>query len=280
MIADGNLVELSGQVAIVTGASSKSGIGGAVAERLAARGARVIVTFANNAEGAQAVVASCRSAGGEAVAVQGDVSVEADCQRIVGEAERWGRIDILVNNAATRIHAGSNNLDGITPEMFMRVLAVNLMGPFLMSRAARPLLELGARLAQTPRSIIIVTSFAALSGSGSSIPYSASKAGLENMILPLARAFAPHARVNAIMPGYVDTDWFEKGAGREMRQAMVQQIRDCSPFDEVTTAAEVADALLLLCSSGARHVTGRSLLVDSGVHLAPAFRHAYTQNNV
>lgn len=262
--------DLVGQVAVVTGASS--GIGGAVARRCAAAGARVVVNYSTNHEGAESVVAACKAAGGEAVAIQGDVASEDDCKRIIAAAERWGRMDILVNNAGMTAHVGSSNLDALDSDTFMRILAVNLMGPFLMARAARPLLEAGARLGGSPRSVVNTTSFAATNGAGSSIPYSASKAGLENLTLSLARALAPVARVNAVMPGYVDTEWFEKGASRTAREAMVEQILEVSPIGEVTGPDEVADAIMLLCSPGARHVTGRSLLVDGGVHLATAFR--------
>lgn len=253
-------------VAIVTGASS--GVGAAIAERLAQMGRRVVVNYLGNAAGAHETVAECRRAGADAIAVQGDVAVEADCRRLIAAAEAWGRLDVLVNNAGTTAHVGSSELDLVTPEMFMRIVAVNLLGPFQMCRLARPLLAATHRLAGAPCAVVNTTSFSALNGAGSSIPYAASKAGLENLTLSLARALAPHARVNAVMPGYVDTEWFEKGASRAARQRMVEQVVRQSPFGEVTTAAEVADAVLLLCSPLARHVTGRSLLVDAGVHLA------------
>lgn len=260
---------LSGTVAIVTGASS--GIGAATARGLAAQGARIVVNYASNLAGAEDVVRACREAGGDAEAVRGDVASEADCERIVAAAARWGRLDILINNAGATVHAGSQALEGVSAEVFMRILAVNLLGPFQMCRLAKPLLVEGARLAGAPRAVVNTTSFSALNGSGSSMPYAASKAGLENLTLSLARALAPHARVNAVMPGYVDTDWFEKGASRTARMQMVEQVRACSPLAEVTTADEVADAILMLCATGARHITGRSLLVDAGVHLATAF---------
>ena len=265
------------EVGIVTGGSS--GIGAAVAERMAARGATVIINYAHNAEGAEAVAAACRAAGGDGVPVQGDVSLEDDCARIVAAAARFGRVDYLVNNAGTTIHAGSRSLNGVSADDFMRIMAVNLLGPFQMCKLARPMLVEGARLAGAPRAVVNTTSWSATNGSGSSIPYAASKAGLENMTLSLARALAPHARVNAVMPGYVDTEWFEKGASKGAREAMVSAIRECSPFDAVTTAAEVADTIMLLCSHEARHITGRSLLVDAGVHLATPFKVANNQSS-
>jgi len=260
---------LAGTVAIVTGASS--GIGAATAQGLAAQGARVIINYASNALGAERVAQACRDAGGDAETVQADVANEADCGRIVAAAAKWGRLDVLINNAGVTVHAGSSTLDGVSAETFMRIVAVNLLGPFQMCRLAKPLLVEGARLAGAPRAVVNVTSFSAFNGSGSSMPYAASKAGLENLTLSLARALAPFARVNAVMPGYVDTDWFEKGASRTARMQMVEQVRACSPLAAVTTADEVADAILMLCSPGARHVTGRSLLVDAGAHLATAF---------
>ena len=128
------------RVAIVTG--SASGIGAATAIELARRGWRVVVNYANSAAGAQQVVDQCVQAGGQAIAVQADVSVDADCRRLVQSAiTQWGRLDALVNNAGTTKFVAHANLDGLSAEDFQLIYATNVIGPFQMTRAAASALK-------------------------------------------------------------------------------------------------------------------------------------------
>ncbi|HET7408802.1 MAG TPA: SDR family oxidoreductase, partial [Paracoccaceae bacterium] len=187
------------RVAIVTGASS--GIGAATATMLAERGVRVIVTYAGNAQGAEEVVAACRAVGAKAEAVQGDVSDEAACRAIAAAAtDRWGRIDVLVNNAGTTVSADARDLDALSGEDFRRLYDVNVIGAYQMTRAAVAALRASGR-----GSVVNTSSIAGLTGMGSSIAYAASKGAMNAMTLAMARSLAPEVRVNAVCPGFVDS---------------------------------------------------------------------------
>src|SRR5665213_4575150 len=201
-----------GLCAIVTG--SASGLGAATAAILAKGGARIVINYSSSQKEAEATADLCRAAGGEVVVVQGDVSRDEDCKRIVAAAP-WGRLDALINNAGTTKHVAHDNLDGLSAEDFQRLFGVNTIGPFQMVRAARSLLEAGAKASGRASSVVNVSSVAGNSGIGSSIAYAASKGALNTITFSLARALAPLIRVNTVCPGYIDTPWFTKGRGAE-----------------------------------------------------------------
>ena len=115
----------------------------------------------------------CRTAGAEVVVVQGDVSRDEDCKKIVAAAAPWGRLDALINNAGTTKHMAHGNLDGLSAEDFRRLFGVNTIGPFQMIRAARSLLEAGANASGRPSAVVNVSSVAGISGVGSSVAYAA-----------------------------------------------------------------------------------------------------------
>src|ERR1700734_3337094 len=129
--------------AIVTG--SASGLGAATAAMLAKDGARIVVNYSSSAKEAEQTADLCRTAGGDVVVVQGDVSRDADCRKIAAAAAPWGRLDALINNAGTTKHVAHDNLDGLSAEDFQRIFGVNTIGPFQMVRAARSLLEAGPK---------------------------------------------------------------------------------------------------------------------------------------
>src|SRR5258708_9648674 len=132
-----------GLCAIVTG--SASGLGAATAAMLAKGGARIVINYSSSQKEAEQTADLCRAAGGEAVVVQGDVSRDEDCRKIVAAAAPWGRLDALINNAGTTKHMAHDNLDGLSAEDFQRLFGVNTIGPFQMGRAARSPLEAGAK---------------------------------------------------------------------------------------------------------------------------------------
>src|SRR3984957_5704381 len=131
-----------GLCVIVTGAAS--GLGAATAAILAKDGARIVVNYASSQKEAEQTADLCRSAGGEVVVVQGDVSRDEDCRKIAAAAAPWGRLDALINNAGITKHMPHGNLDGRWAEDFQNIFALNTIGPFQMVRAARSLLEAGA----------------------------------------------------------------------------------------------------------------------------------------
>lgn len=257
--------DFDGKVVLVTGAAT--GLGAALAVGAAARGAKaVIINYSKSTAEAEATAAAVRAAGAEAVLAQGDVAEDADCRAIVAKASPFGRIDALANNAGTTKFAQNHaDLDALERADFERILAVNLIGPFQMVRAARPLLEASARGA-----VLMVSSIAAVTGIGSSVAYAASKGALNTMTLSLARALGPKIRVNALCPGFIDTRWHEAGYSAEGIDRMREMARSATPLKAASTPEDIADAGLFFMSDASRHVTGETLLVDAGMHLGYA----------
>src|SRR5580658_245983 len=254
-----------GLYAIVTG--SASGLGAATAAILAKGGGRVVVNYSSSQKEAEATADLCRSAGGEVVVVQGDVSRDEDCRKIVAAATPWGRLDALINNAGTTKHVPHGNLDGLSAEDFQRLYGVNTIGPFQMVRAARALLEAGATASGRASTVVNVSSVAGISGIGSSVAYAASKGALNTMTLSLARALAPLIRVNAVCPGYIDTPWFTKGRGVEgaakVRDSVVAKV----PLKRASTAEDVAGVVCFLALPQSGNMTGEIVRIDAGAHL-------------
>jgi 3-oxoacyl-[acyl-carrier protein] reductase len=254
-----------GLCAIVTG--SASGLGAATAEILAKGGARVVINYSSSQKEAEQTADRCRAAGGEVVVVQGDVSRDEDCRKIVAAAASWGRIDALINNAGTTKHMAHDNLDGLSAEDFQRLFGVNTIGPFQMVRAGRSLLEAGARAVGRASAVVNVSSVAGISGIGSSVAYAASKGALNTVTLSLARALAPLIRVNAVCPGYIDTPWFTKGRGVEgaakVRDAVVAKV----PLKRASSAEDVAALVCFLATAQSGNMTGEVVRMDAGAHL-------------
>lgn len=254
--------DLKGKVAIVTGGGT--GIGAATALGLARRGASVIVNYARSADAAAKVVEAARAIGAEAKSVQGDVSLDEDCKRLAAETlAAFGRIDILVNNAGTTKFVQHSDLDGLTAEDFQAIYAVNVIGPYQMTRACAPALK-----ASGQGSIVNISSIAGVAGIGSSIAYTASKGALNTMTLSLARALAPEIRVNAVCPGYVATEWFSKRFGDETADRIKDNQAKDNLLPVIADGEEIAKTVLFFCSPDSANITGEFLLTDSGLHLA------------
>src|SRR5260370_32057489 len=162
-----------GLCAIVPG--SASGLGAATAAILAKAGARLVINYSSSQKEAEETADLCRSAGGEVVVVQGDVSRDEDCKKIAAAAAPWGRLDILINNAGTTKHVPHDNMDGLSAEDFQRIYAVNTIGPFQMIRAARSLLEAAAKASGRSAAVVNVSSAARIGGGGSSVALAASQ---------------------------------------------------------------------------------------------------------
>jgi 3-oxoacyl-[acyl-carrier protein] reductase len=254
-----------GLCAIVTG--SASGLGAATAAILARSGARLVINYSSSRKEAEETADLCRTAGGEVAVVQGDVSRDEDCRKIVAAAAIWGRLDALINNAGTTKHVPHPDLDGLSAEDFQRLFGVNSIGPFQMVRAARPLLEAGATLAGRASAVVNVSSIAGISGIGSSVAYAASKAALNTMTISLARALAPSIRVNAVCPGYIDTPWFTKGRGVEAAAKVRETVIAKVPLKRASTAEDVANVVCFLATAQSSNMTGEILRIDAGMHL-------------
>src|SRR5580700_11274986 len=254
-----------GLCAIITG--SASGLGAATAAILAKGGARLVINYSSSQKEAEQTADLCRTAGGEVVVVQGDVSRDEDCRKIAAAAAPWGRLDVQVNNAGTTKHVPHGHMDGLSAEDFQRLFGVNTIGPFQMVRAARSLLEAGANASGRASAVVNVSSVAGISGIGSSVAYAASKGALNTMTLSLARALAPLIRVNAVCPGYIDTPWFTKGRGVEgaakVRDAVIVKV----PLKRASTAEDVAALVCFLALPQSGNMTGEIVRIDAGAHL-------------
>lgn len=245
---------LDGRIALVTGSSR--GIGRATAIRLAAKGAKVIVNYRSDEAGAQETCEAIRAAGGEALALQADVSQEDDVLRLFHEAEtRVGPVTILVNNA------GATN-DRLIMQMkledFQQVLQTNLVSAFLCTRAAlRPMLR--ARWGR----IVNVTSISGLMGQVGQANYAASKAGLIALTKSTAREVASRSiTANAVAPGYVPTE-LTANVSQEFKDYYMQ----ITPLKRYGTADEVAATIAFLCSPEAGYITGQTIAVDGGISM-------------
>ena len=247
-------MQFSGKVAVVTGASR--GIGRAIATALAAHGATVFCTStsAGGCEQTLAAIAALPTGAGAAHALVADVadpaSVEAMAQAVLASA---GRVDFLVNNAGITRDGLFLRMD---TDAFDAVVATNLRGAFLVCKAfARAMAKArGGR-------IVNVGSVVGLTGNAGQVNYAASKAGLIGLCKSLAQELAGRAiTVNVVAPGFVETD-MTASLSADVRAAMLQQI----PLGRFGAAADVAGAVVFLCSDAAAYVTGQTLVVDGGM---------------
>ena len=253
--------DFAGKIILITGGAT--GLGAAIAIGSARRGAAaVIINCTKSLKDAEATAECVKAAGAEAVIVQGDVAEDADCRHIAAAAERFGKLDALVNNAGITRHVAHANMDGLTKDDFLALYAVNTVGPFQMVRACRPLLEASGRGA-----VLLTSSIAGVMGIGSSVAYAASKGALNVMTKSLARALAPKIRVNAICPGFIDTRWFTDKFGEEKTDTIRQNVIKNVPLQVASTPEDIAETALFFISDASRHVTGETLLADAGLHL-------------
>ncbi|MGD0024177.1 MAG: SDR family oxidoreductase [Xanthobacteraceae bacterium] len=256
-------MDITDKAAIVTGSSSGTGIGSETAKLLAARGCNVVINYATNKAGAEDVAAVCRSNGVDAIAVQADVAKDADCVRLVAAAvDRFGRLDVLVNNAAVTRPIPHHEMDKLDATEFERVFSVNLIGSYQMMRATAAHLK-----ATGDAAIVNISTVGAWSGRGSSMAYSASKGALNTLTISMARVLAPQVRVNAICPGTVfGNSWTRKMLGNEGYEAGLRAAESKYPLRRAIYPKDVAAAVLFLIE-GAVAMTGECIRMDCGQHL-------------
>jgi 3-oxoacyl-[acyl-carrier protein] reductase len=250
-----NYLDLTGRVALVTGASS--GIGAATAEVLASLGASVALGYHANADGAERVTARIVASGGRAIALQADVRDLAAIRTLVADTtQALGPIDILVNNAGTLVRRLP--IRDLTDEGWDQVLAVNLKSAAFCAQAVA-----GAMIERRRGAIVNVTSVAGHNGGGPGAgPYAAAKAGLDALTKSLAKELAPHGvRVNAVSPGVIDTPFHEVFSTPEMMQRFVSQI----PLGRVGTPAECATVIAFLASDASAYLVGETIEVNGGL---------------
>lgn len=259
---------LQNQIALVTGASS--GIGAAVAIALAKAGAKVGVNYASSPQGAEAVVADITAAGGEAIALQADVSQEDQVLSLFGRLyETYSGIDILVNNAGLQQDASFVNM---TLAQWNKVIAVNLTGQFLCAReAAKAFIQQGVNPEKSCSAgkIICMSSVHEVIPWAGHCNYAASKGGVMLLMKSMAQELAPHKiRVNSIGPGAIKTPinrsaWETPEAEAELLKLI--------PYNRVGEPMDIGKAAVWLASDASEYIQGTTLFVDGGMTLYPGF---------
>src|SRR5262245_44591124 len=261
---------LKGKNVLITGASS--GIGQAIAVRFAREGANIAINYrsgAEQAEATQTLAQTARSNGhGREIIVQADVSKEDEVKQMVAQTiEAFGRLDVLINNAGIQKPAPSHEIE---TNDFDRVLAVNLRGPFLCSREA-----IRHFLSRPGGGVILNNSSVhEIIPKPKYLPYSISKAGLQNMTKSLALNYTGQGiRVNAVGPGAVVTPinkaWIDNPKARG-------EVESHIPIGHAAAAEEIASVFAFLASDEASYVTGQTIFACGGLTLYPEFRIAWS----
>ncbi len=243
--------KLEGKVALVTGSSR--GIGRAIAERLSSDGAKVVVNYAGSADKASEVVAAIATNGGEAIAVQADVSKVADIQRLFDQTlERFGKLDILVNNAGTILY---KPIAQVTEEEFDKIFATNVKGTFFACQQAAQHLAEGGRIinfSSTTTALMLPTYGA----------YVATKGAVEQITRVLAKELGGRGiTVNVVSPGPTDTELFTTGKSEEQMSRFAQM----AALGRLGQVQDIADVVTFLASEDARWITGQNIRVNGGV---------------
>ena len=245
--------KLAGKVAVVTGASK--GIGAAIAKHLAAEGASVVVNYASSKSGADKVVAEITSAGGKAVAVQGDVAKKTDIDRLFAETKKvYGQIDVLVNNAGIYEFAP---LEQITEEHFHKQFNLNVLGLILTTQEALKYFS------PAGGSVINISSVAGVNPMPGAAVYSATKAAVDAVTKSLARELGPKKiRVNSLNPGMIETEGVHSAGfiGSEFQNQVVAQ----TPLGRIGQPQDVGKVATFLASEDSGWISGETFLVAGG----------------
>ena len=245
------MAKLHGKVALVTGGSK--GIGAAIAAALAAEGARVVVNYASSKAGADAVVAAIRDAGGEAIAVQADVSDADQAQALVTRAvQEFGRLDVLVNNSGVY---EMGPLEQMTQDQYRRMFDINVLGVLLTTQAALDHLGEGG-------SVINVSSSITTIAPANSAVYTGSKGAVDAITRVLAKELGPRGiRVNAVAPWYIRT---RRTSPKLADADYLDEVLLRTPMGRVGEPQEVAAAVAFLCLPASSYITGECIAVDGG----------------
>lgn len=251
---------LKGKTTLVTGGAG--GIGSAICHKLAAAGASVVVTYNANVEKASALI---RDLPGEGHAIFH--APNTDAAKIAALAqfleERYGQLDLLVNNAGVTTPVPHDDLDGLSDAWIDKIFQTNVRGSFAMIRACKSLLQAGglgapANASAEPALVVNISSIAAVTGIGSNVAYCASKAALDSITRSLARALAPQIRVVSVSPGWVLGEYAKK-----FDPAYIQMQEDLTPMGRLAAPEDVANAVFALCT-GLTFCTGNVVPVDGG----------------
>lgn len=245
-------MELQGTVGIVTGGNG--GLGQRICHALARAGSDVAVVYAQSRESAETVATELRNAGVRAEAMACDVTNPSQVEGLVARVlATFGRIDLLVNDAAYNKWIPFHDLDAMTYEEWQKILAVNLTGPMLCIKAVAPVMQ-----RQGGGRIVNIASVAGLGPSGSSIPYAVSKAGLIHLTRCMAVGLAPAVLVNCIAPGYLEGT----RATANLNPAYRERAKEAALLKRAADKEDVANQVVAFCQTDS--ITGQTLVIDAG----------------
>jgi 3-oxoacyl-[acyl-carrier protein] reductase len=242
-------------VALVTGASS--GIGRSAAVALAKAGFDVVINYSRNETGANETAALAQAAGATTLIYRCDVAEDAEVKAMLAATkDTFGRLDALINNAGITVDTPPKAMDDLDVEDWNRVFAVNVLGIFLVTRAAAPMLR------EAHGAVVNTNSVAGLRPAVQPLPYAASKAAVANLTKTLATALGPEIRVNGVAPGWMEGDWMEHALGDNYDGLMARRAK-YTPLERNVTPDDIAETMLSLITSN-RMVTGEIITVDGG----------------
>ena len=243
------------RAALVTGAAS--GIGRAAVLALARAGYDVAINYSRSEKKAKAVAEEAGRSGVRTLLCRCDVADEADVRAMLNAVqEKFGRLDVLINNAGTTTEVKPKDFDALTVEEWDRVFAVNVRGLFLVTRAAVPLLR------ESKGCIVNTASIVGLRPGPQPLPYAASKAAVVNLTKTLAYNLGPDIRVNAVAPGWMEGDWMQRMLKDKYEELMERRAKQ-TPLKRCVTAEDVAETMMSLVQSN-RFVTGEVIVIDGG----------------
>lgn len=252
-----NFLNLESKVAIITGGAT--GLGAATAKLLSIAGVRTVINHLPGQEAEAETLANDLTA--DSLCYAADITQDDQCRNMVQAAvEKWGQVDILINNAGINKPVEHNDLEGLSAEDFLAIYQINVVAAYQMTRAVAPFMK-----AQGAGVVVNVSSASGETGYGSSVAYSASKGAINTMTKSLARALAPEIRINAICPGMVVTSLWDKLEHTEaQRAAWLKDVISAIPLNVEPTAERISRSILYLASDLSAHQTGQLLTVDGG----------------
>ncbi len=247
-------MELTGKVGLITGGGT--GLGREIALQLGREGMSLAINYSRSQQEAEETVAELEGLGVKAVTIQADVSSTTQIEALIGQVDStFGRLDLLVNNAATTRFVPMTDLDALEEEDWDRLFSVNTRSVFFASRAAARVMRRNGG-----GNIINTTSVAGIRPAGSSMPYCVSKAALIHLTKCLAAALAPDIRVNSVAPGLLLTRW-----GNLHGPEAIKRMEQMAPLKRVTGIEDTAAAFVMLAKNDS--LTGQNIVVDAGLTL-------------